>query len=309
MTAQLGDESPIEECLQHCHPPLPWIFEYAAIIENEDPAEMYTDPGVLARSLAGCAELFGLPAVTTSFDTTLEAEAMGCRIDESGSVTGCISSFEEAIAIDPEDVLSHDRIACVLDAIERLIGSITGTSVLGALTGPQCLVEHVLTGDVDEETTEEAWFVANDVQMDLANAYLDRGVDGLVVLEPDGPQETITYEDAIVPLQNLAEHFGIPTILVQEGVTEADIEQASAYGFDAICGSTTDPTSAAMVAENRDIVLGVGLSDKVFIGGGVNKALTDLPEGTIPTSTWKVPISASVEALHTLMGSHAGGMH
>lgn len=287
--------TPIETCLQRKHPPLPWVYEYAGVLEGVDPEAMWRDPGALAHALDASADLFGLPAVPTHFETGLEVENVG-QID----------SLDEALEIDPENVLEHDQAGCILDATKRLVGTITGTSVLGALTGPARLVESLLADDVNDETREEVWFIASDIQMAMANAYLDRGVDGLVVLEPDGVRDTLEYEDAIVPLDNLADHFGVPTVVVQAHLAGDDIPIAEEYGFDAVFGSVSEGVTAAIGEGDRDITLGAAIPDKAFRDDTVEKAIAQLPGGVLATSEWGVPRDASVDALHTLMHAESG---
>lgn len=126
----------------------PWLFELAAKLENEQVEDLYRDAGTIARSLTGVANLFGLPAVCVPIDTMLEAEAVGCGIDQDtfgtdvGEVDGIIETVDDAFDVDITGIVEGGRVPTMLDAAERLAETCDAT-VLGGVTGPGLLTKHL----------------------------------------------------------------------------------------------------------------------------------------------------------------------
>lgn len=303
--------TPIESCLADRGPPLPWIAELAAEIEGESVGAFRADAGARARSLATTADLFDLPAVPVSFDPTLEAEAVGCEVEEAvdgaddPAVRGVVSSVEGALAVDVDAVTTGGRIPAVLDATERLASTLDSTSVLGGITGPGRLTDSLLVEDAsdDPDVVEEAAFLAEDLAIELANAYLDRDVDGLVVLEPGTIGDPDRFREAVMPLLNVVEHFDATAILARRSVGDAAVELAAEAGFDAITGRIDDPGATLEIADEAGIVLGVGVPRERFVKGTVDEFLVDLPSDALVSSEWAVPSGTDVDALHDLMGT------
>lgn len=302
--------TPIESCLADRRPPLPWIAEVAAEIEGEPVEAFRTDAGARARSLATAADLFDLPAVPASFDPTLEAEAVGCEVERGDgtaepAVRGVVASVEDALAVDLDAATTGGRVPAVLDATERLVATLDGTSVLGGIAGPEWLTGALLTdeGREDPEAVEEAAFVAEDLAIELANAYLDRGADGVVVLEPGALDDRDRFREAVVPLLNVVDHFDATAILARRSVDDAAIELATEAGFDAVTGRVDDPKAAVAVAEDTGTVLGIGVPRERFASGDVGGLLDDLPSDALVSSEWSVPPGTDVDAIHELMGT------
>lgn len=296
---------PIRTCLE-TGSTCPWVYGYAAELEGEDVHALRNDPGVIDRALSGAAELFGLPAVTPSFDPTLEADAMGCAVSpEMGVESGCITTLDDALDISVEHTLDHPRIETVLDGTERLTATLSESSVLGSLSGPGHLVSAVIAGtDAEAEAVEEAWFVASDVQVALANAYLDRGCDGLLLLEPEGFTEIAEYKDAIMPLVNVVDHFDGTTIAMTGAVRPDDLRAAGSFGIDAVAGRLDNPDRLLDVATEQGVTLGASVPDGVLLEGSAAEYIAGLPDAVFPTSEWAVPQGVPPEHLHAMMEAH-----
>jgi uroporphyrinogen-III decarboxylase len=289
---------------------IPWLFECAAAIEGEPVADLYTDPGVIARSLSGAADLFGLPAVSVSFDTTLEAEAAGCTVDASEGapsvIEGCVGSIDDAFDVPITEIDERGRVPTFLEAVERLQASVGDTVVCGGITGPNRLTDHLLVEpeDAAPDLEEEALFTAGDLGAELASAYLDAGADAIAVLEPEGIDREF-YADPATAITNVLDHYEVPGVLVTGAITTAEIERAAEFGFDAVTGRVEDPDAAIEAAGQAGIALGVGIPRDRFEAGpdAVESFVDDLPAGAQLSSEWTVPTDTAPEALHGLMGS------
>lgn len=297
--------STLTDSLTTGEPPLPWIYELGAALAGEDAAALTTDAGVLSRSLADAADLFDLSAACVSFDVTLEAEALGCDIS-GDAVTGFVETPDDAFEVNVDAAVSGGRVPEILDATERLVDTLD-CSVVGGLTEPGTLADALLAdpGDADAETREEAIFTAGDAGIALANAYLDRGVEGIAVLAPDGLSADEVALDALSPLVNVLDHYGAAGVVVARELSIDSIEAAADFGLDAVTGRVADPEEAVAVANDAGIVLGVGVPGETFTSGpaSVEEYVASLPSGALVSSEWTVPPGTDPTAIHDLMGS------
>lgn len=289
--------------------PIPWLFELAAELEGESTDDLYSDAGALSRSLAGAADLFDLSAVCVSFDTTLEAEAVGCSVEDRAVTGGVIETVDDAFDVDIGAVTVEGRVPTFVDAAERLT-EMTDAAVLGGVTGPALLAEHLLADPeaADTELREEAMFTAGELAVELTNAYLDAGADGVAVLEPAGLDAPL-YRDAAEPIANVLGHYEGSGVVVTEQVSADDIRTAEKVGFAAITGGVDDTFDSAAdalaVADDAGIDLGVGIPQDAFTDGpdAVADARDDVPVGAVLSSEWTVPSETAPEAVHELVGS------
>lgn len=302
----------LDTSLADGRPPLPWVYELAARLQGEPVAELGADAGVITRSLAGAADLFDLPAVCTSFDATIEAEAAGCAVEmvaDSRRVTeGCVSSIDDAFEIDIEAIPHSGRVPAVIEAAARLGKTVESTSVLGGVTGPGVITDHLLEANgetAEEAVAEEAQFTAGEICVEVADAYLDRGADGIVVVEPGRVGAGPEYEEALAPVCNVASHYEARTILQLTEVDEVAIRLAADLDFDLVVGQVAHPPSAKRTAEEAGIRLGIGIPSDRFLDGteAVQSFVSDLPAGALVSSEGTVPESTDPAVLHDLMGS------
>lgn len=289
--------------------PVPWLFELAAELEDESVKDLYRDAGAVSRALSGAADLFDLPVVCTSFDTTLEAEAVGCEVpDDYGRETsqnssGIVSTIDDAFSIDIGTVADSGRIPVMLDATERLDNACDAL-VLAGITGPAVLGEYLLADPegASMEVREEVAFTAGELAAELADSYLEAGADGIGLLEPSG-LEAPMYREATAPIVNTLDHYEADGAVITEHASESDIEVAGELGFDLITGAVDNPAEAAETAADADIRLGVGVPRETFASGDDDVAAfcDDLGDEVLLSSEWTVPSGTDPEAVHRLM--------
>ena len=298
----------VEDVLQGGRP-LPWLFELAAVLENESVADLYADAGAIARSLSGAVDLFDLPAVSVSFDTSPEAEAVGCEVDAAGDrptvSEGYVETVDDAFDVPIGEAATSGRVPTFVEATERLAATVGDADVLGGVTGPARLTDHLLAepAEAPEAVVEEAMFTAADVGVEVANAHLDAGADGIAVLEPDGIDREF-YADAATALSNVLDHYEARGVLVTERVAPDEIASAGEVGFDAVTGRVEDPAAAAEAAAEAGVALGVGVPRRTFAEGpdAVEEFLAELPGDAAASSEWTVPAETRPEAVHALSG-------
>lgn len=286
--------------------PLPWLFEFAAAVADEPVDRLDDDPGVIARSLSNAAALFSLPAVTVSIDTTVEAAAVGCSVAEDG-VEGIVDSVDDAFAVDIDAATDSERVDARLDATRRLADTCEA-AVLGGVTGPARLADRLLVGDSPStELHEEAVFTAGEICVELADAYLEAGADGVAILEPEGLDAPL-YREAIEPVCNTLDHYEADGVAITEALSPADVRTAGTVGFDLVTGAVAGDDSARDVgdaAAETGVRLGLGVPRETFLDGpeAVASFREAAPAAVGLSSQWTVPRETAPEAVHELMRS------
>lgn len=289
--------------------PTVWLSVLAAELEDESVEGLYQDAGTVSRALSGAADLFDLPAICTSFDTTLEAEAVGCEISKrrdrktGHNTSGIVSTIDDAFRIDIGAIAESGRIPVMLDATERLENTCDAV-VLAGITGPALLGDSLLAEpeDASAAVREEVAFTAGELGAELASAYLEAGADGVGLLEPTG-LETPMYHEATEPIVNTLDHYEADGAVITSQATESDIKTAGELGFDLITGVVDNPETALDTAADANIQLGVGIPEEKFASGAADVAAfcEGLPAGTLLSSEWTVPSGINPEAIHEVM--------
>lgn len=296
----------LEACVGPSPRPVPWLWSAAARFAGEDPGALGDDAGAVARSLSLAAELFDLPAVCTSFDLGREAEALGCTVTADG-VAGVVEGPEAAFDLDVTGIVDAGRVPVTLDATERLVSALD-VDVVGGMTGPATLTTHLLAGPLegtDDETVAETVFAATDACVELVNAHLDRGADGVALLEPDGVSRVPQYAAVASSIANVVDHYEAGSVVVTERADTATIASVGALGVDVVTGGVEDPATAIAAAAEAGMTLGVGLPAETLRAGpdALDRFRRSLPDGSLVSTAWTVPRSVAPETLHRLMGT------
>lgn len=282
--------------------PNPWLYELAAELADEPVERLDNDPGVIARSLSSAANLFALPAVCVSFDLTVEADAVGCSVNDG--VNGVIETVDDAFAVNIDAVTKSKRAEVRIDAIKRLTNSCNAI-VLGGVTGPAKLSEQLLATDsASRETHEEAVLTAGDIAVEFTNAYLNAGADGVAILEPVG-LDVPMYREAAEPIVNALNHYEAEGIIIGDMLTPSDVGIAGKTGFDVITGGVRNQDRIIESASEHGIEIGIGVPKEIFEKGEM--VVREFRENTSDdvglSSQWTVPEGTTPEAVHELTDS------
>ena len=281
--------------------PILWVYEMAAKLSSIPLNEMENDANLLYNSLSNSVDLFNLPAICTSFDTTLEAVSLGCNLSQNG---GYVNSVVDVFNIDVDSVVTNGRVPIVLDVISRLSASLD-CSVLGGISCPKILSNYLLSpsGNQDEDTIEELFFVIGEILSSLTNSYLDSGADGIVLLAPDGlyPEDPF-YMNSLSSLSNVLSHYEASGTIVTRKTSPADIKTAANLGFDLITGSTLLPIESLSTSIDSNISFGIGIPENLFSSDQykLDQFIESMPPETILSSEWTIPVSTHVELIHYL---------
>lgn len=212
--------------------------------------EAHTDPAKMATLGSSLYELAKFECARIPFCLTVEAEALGCKVDIKDVDSTPIvleSKFESAKDIEiPEDVLSKGRIPVVLESIEILkekygnelpiIVGVTGPFTLsGYLLSVENLLIYMLT---KPDEIEEVLDKSTEFLMDYIDAIIDLKADIICVTEPLSATELIEplqFKNIVKPyLEDLASSIKTKSVLHICGNIEPIAKDMATIGYDGI---------------------------------------------------------------------------
>lgn len=174
---------------------LPLACSLAARLRQISLPEMFAGPTHYANALRDAYRLFGFDALVTSFDPTLEAEALGCPIQwESPDRLPQVGSHPLAEGRGLADLEqkweAKGRLPIVLEVTKRLSMLLSReVAIVGAMTGPFTLASQLrgepFFSELREDTPhcQELLDFVGQCNLKLARLYAELKVDGLILIE------------------------------------------------------------------------------------------------------------------------------
>jgi [methyl-Co(III) methanol-specific corrinoid protein]:coenzyme M methyltransferase len=212
--------------------------------------EAHTDAEKMAILGSSLYELVGLECARIPFCLTVEAEAMGCKVNlgsEDKTPLVMESPFQNASDIKiPTDFLHNGRIPVVLEALKKLkekygdtlpiIVGITGPFTLtGHLLGVEKMVRYMRTKPYEIESALDK---ALDVSMEYVNALSEIGPDIICVAEPTSATELINplqFKTIVKPrLEDLSREINTKKVLHICGSAEPILKDMASIGYDGL---------------------------------------------------------------------------
>jgi hypothetical protein len=303
----VSDSSKFQACLdpEVDSAPTPWVYTFGASVEQIDQERFHSNGECIDRTLRSAADIFDLQVVVTPFDTTLEAEALGCKVNwDNGYPTieaGCITEVGDVLDL-PLNISSEGRFPEILDGLERLSVNLHSRSAVAAVTGPGTLAKTLVSGELTEELAIEMYLTVGDILTEVVRSYLEVGADGILVVEPDSrvaSQEG--YSDAVGPILNLLEHYNSDALFVTESLEPGLPSTVAKLGFDGVSGTPVGDIDPA-----GSIPVGYGIPGEVLLSGGgsLDEHCARAEEFTFTTTALQVPIDATIDRVHDLMNSN-----
>ncbi len=246
--------------------------------------DAHTDASKMAALGGSLYELAGLECARIPFDLTVEADALGCRVDlgsEDRTPQVTKSPFESSRDIKvPEDFLDRGRIPVVLEAVEKLkeiygndlpiIVGITGPLTLaGQLLGIENLVRYMRSRPYEVESVLDNVLEAS---IQYANAISEVEPDVICVADPTSAPDLIDplqFKNMVKPrLEDLSMEISTNKVLHICGSTEPIIRDMATSGFDGL--SVEEKVDIARAKEEikgggKTIMVG---GRKMSMGGG-----------------------------------------
>jgi uroporphyrinogen-III decarboxylase len=305
-------------------PFIPYMATAAAQFMQVPVKQMFSDPTTLANSLQACQRLFKYDGVAVLLDTTLEAEALGCRIsweekEPPKVVSHILSEGKDPESLDISTIETKGRIPVVLEAAKRLSQTAgRDVAMLGLVTGPMTFSKHLLGDDfayamdINSQLSLKLFTLWGKIALALARAYGELKFDAVVLADKDLASLFPVHYPKIQPMlktmRNLVNYYDAPLIILTNCVPPVPVDRFTAFlRFEADGFSLGNP-----VADIKNIslpsgkLLGRCISRTILLGSteGVENAVSELfDKGNrfFVTSDWEVPAATPPVNLHKVM--------
>jgi hypothetical protein len=243
----------------------PLIWRLALKIEQMSWREVAGSATETVYVLRAAQRLFKQDIHCVSFDTWLEAEAIGMHIerDRFGAPVGTPGRVAGWPSVDR--VLSANPVVRTVETLRRLALDPDGVVPVAAITAGTTLQKRIYA-----PPTPDSLDYIRQILLGLTRLYCEAGAGALLLLD-EGPGDSRLADYAAV--FNLAEYFATPVFLLSR--TPARPETAAAAQAAGIRYLTPDRVSEGVLALPAD-------------GGGVMSAKGSAGEGWIAMSAWEV---------------------
>ncbi len=184
-------------------PVVPLIGIHAARISRINPIEaLFKSSEKQANSLIYAFNYYKYDGIFHYMDLTVEAEAIGCKIEEKGGVPTVvkganIDEVEKNLPLNPK---KDGRLHIFSDTIRR-VRELRDIPVGAYITGPFTLTGHLMGVDTlmlslleDEEYVKEVMDVCTDLVLPYLDELVDSGADIITILEPTASSSIISPE-------------------------------------------------------------------------------------------------------------------
>jgi hypothetical protein len=242
----------------------PLIWRLAMRIEQVPWSEIAGSAADAVYVLRSAQRLFKQDIHCVWFDTWLEAEAAGMRIerDELGTCVG--TPFPIANWLSVENVLAAEPIARVVEVLRRLAQD-PGPEIVpvATMTAGATLQKRLAGASTSAETLD----YVREILLGLTRLYCEAGAGALLLLdeEPgDGPSKLTEFGSVF----NLAEYFATPVFLLSRPqVAPEIISEASLAGVKYLAPNQSSDGVVALPPDGGDV---------------------DIPGGWVAMSRWEL---------------------
>jgi hypothetical protein len=202
----------------------PLIWRLAMKIEQVPWAEVSKSPAEAAYVLRSAQRLFKQDVHCISFDTWLEAEAAGVRVerDELGNPLGDPAPLSDPPAVDR--VLAAESVARTVEVLRRLAAEAgDGVACVATMTAGATLQKR-LGGEA--QASADLVGYTREILVGLTRLYCEAGAGALLLLDEE-PAEDGAGLDDYAALFNLAEYFATPVFILNRGSAQARASEAA----------------------------------------------------------------------------------
>ena len=306
-------------------PFIPYMATAAAQFVQVPVQKLFSDPTTLANSLQACQRLFKYDGIVVLLDTTLEAEACGCRVEwrdkEPPLVVSHILEKQKPESLDIPGIESKGRIPVVLEAAKRLAQTaVKDVALLGVITGPITLGKHLMGDDFiralgkDTVASQKVLAISEKIALALARAYGELKFDAVILADSElasiHPVNYPKVQSMLKTLRNLVNFYDASLILLTKRVPPVPVDRFLAFfKLEADGFSLANPISELKTASQPDEKLfGRCLPKSALLGpvNGVEKATLELLDKSAGsrffiTSEWEVPPGTPASNLHKVV--------
>ncbi len=254
---------------------LPLAGVHAGKLKGYDATQVYTDADKLFEALMEVNKIYTPDGLLLLFDLQLEAEILGCTIKWEVNGPPSVRSHPLGETLDvPTTKITKDsgRMPIVLDVTRRIKKAIgDNTALYGLFCGPYTLASHLRGTQFFRDARQNPNYVKElmdytaELGIQMANMYMDEGVDVIVPVDPVVSQ---------ISPKHFAEFVSEPYKKIFKAIRDR-----KAYSSFFVCGNATHiidlmcktgPDSLS-VDENVNLVEAKKITDQnnVAIGGNI----------------------------------------
>lgn len=309
-------------------PFIPWVFSFAAKLEQVPLRKMLSDPTLLSKSLQSAQKLFGYDGIINIFDPSLEAEACGCEISWGEGkelpevVSHPLDKGTTTNDLDISEIEKMGRLPIVLEATKRLV-MLRGREIalIGVITGPLTLA-RLLKGDAimadlesGSQETPRLIQLARNVALKLCRAYCELGVDIIAIAETmfgrRDPGLWNLMNSCLRTLWNVTRHYNAyPIVLVRE-CNGQDVEPV--FGLRAngvVLSGNIDYEYVRKTAIKFNCCFSGNISCSALLG--TQRQVKDAVRASVAikekrgfflSTEWEIPYDTPVENVHEIMNT------
>ena len=276
---------------------VPLTFKLAMALEQITWRELVTDPNLASFAIRATGDLFQVDALVNWFDEWMEAESFGVAVQRGDLGEGELADVDYSNLDVTETVVSGMPCQHVLDVTQRLCAEVdSNTAVLGYLTGgatllarlygpdeSRLILQEIENGKPSPPRAEQMEVVIK-ASIDMVNAYCERGVGGILIVEHD-PLDTYAYFNLLAPLFNLCRYFGVPTLLLTRSKIPTETEKMlEKLGIWQVIGSENQVRSAHVITETE-------------LRDGKSSLTAEAQTKEIEITEWDLPVDTDPAAL------------
>ncbi|MGY0288701.1 MAG: MtaA/CmuA family methyltransferase [Thermoproteota archaeon] len=274
--------------------------------------EAHSDPNKMATLGASLYKLIGLEAIRVPFCLTVEAEAIGCKvdmgkIDRQPSIRAHAFESPSEVRIDP-GWLDRGRVPVVLKAIELLKEEGLDAPLIVGITGPFTLSGHLIGTEklvrsikVEPQNIEKLLDTVVEANISYCAKIAEAGADIITVNEPTASPDLLNpldFKYLVKPrLQTLANSIKIKKVLHICGSALPIVGDMAACGYDAI--SIEDKVDITKAKEAISKSVGKPSFPRMTFGGPVKVKIAG-NVSTAKTLFMGKPEEVKAEALQAL---------
>ena len=215
----------------------PWLYGSASAIRQVSLRDMALDGSLMAAGVIDNARLFNLPYVCVNFDSALWGEVAGCDINwEGDSPSVNIGGSEDP---NPDTVRDAPRIQVLIEAIERVRGTLPEKKICCVIAGPATMGKYLEFGGQPSSLDQ---FTVSELITEYVNILCENKVDNIIITE----DHTID-DSALAPwvegshysrIAKLANHYSAETTLL---CPNASLDESQIAEFDSLTYVIGDP--------------------------------------------------------------------
>ncbi len=310
-------------------PVIPFTSLFAAKLAQVPVARMLSDPAPFTKALRDCYKLIGYHGISLPLDTSLEAEACGCRVAWESEEECPVVIGHPLEGADTKEIASFDismlegrgRIPVLLEVLKRLHVEIgKEVALIGSLTGPFTLAMH-LAGESfmhefkeGTEKAQEVLGLTTKICIALSKIYCDRKIDLIVISEEWMSQLELSHIFRLIPafntLCNVIRFYRVNPVLLVRDCRASQVEEIFKLESDGIIfGANLPLVELGNLAAKNNRCFGKGIPESILLGPSENagrevesmmREAGDV-KGLFVSTGWEVPYQTPVENLHEIM--------